>query len=550
MMSSNTPGLCLSERAKRCSIGPHPDKPGAGCRDPSRAIPSAGHKLPRVLGDQFAVSSRLVLGPWLPPGRSEWLPRPWQDTLRGGTVLTVCRKYNHRRADPLEKGEYEKLVAAFGKFGGSQAARREAAPIIAKYQAMGSGRWFACDCRPDLERPPVLLLREQTHVQRHTTGGWPEHAETCTFFRNPSEQHEVVGSFRRRLRRNGYRLLPAFRPDDGNAPPRPQAPKKASTSRRRSRLAALLMDVVDAAGLQTVAANGIRPTISDQFRHIRDAARRFGLDTGVRVDEFLCTHPDGLERLKTAIANSTQRWTRNRPHGVFIVRVKTVGLGHLMSVEGTRFDIRSKIAVFGEYDGDRRPLIPGADDARSPYLAIISVGQAVADGPIELVDAYVHPCVDDRDLMLIDSDLERQTLDEFRDLRSWLGRRKNIEITVEKPLFDIGAQPEGDENENGEYVVGDDTETRPRDVCIPDFIVRAAPVLPGGAGVIVVETMGFSGREYRDRKERIHPMMSTALDNAPVILHDFCEPTNYTQERRNNRFWTRARWTITGADNG
>jgi len=113
-------------------------------------------------------------------------------------------------------------------------------------------------------------------------------------------------------------------------------------------------------------------------------------------------------------------------------------------------------------------------------------------------------------------------------------------------LFDIGPEPP-DVNDDEDLADDDNPDVLPREVCIPDFIIRAEPV-PPGAAVVIVETMGFARREYRERKERIHPAMSTALNGAPVKLHDFHEPVGLSQVQRNDRFWKSIRWAITGPE--
>ena len=53
--------------------------------------------------------------------------------------------------------EDDLLRKAFGRYGGSFAARLDAIRVVARYQQHGSGKWLLCDCRPDAERPPALI---------------------------------------------------------------------------------------------------------------------------------------------------------------------------------------------------------------------------------------------------------------------------------------------------------------------------------------------------------------------------------------------------------
>ena len=70
-------------------------------------------------------------------------------------------------ADPVTPDEDHALRAAFGRYGGSATARMAAMPVVARYQTLGAGRWFLCDCRPGVERRPALIPVALTHIRRH-----------------------------------------------------------------------------------------------------------------------------------------------------------------------------------------------------------------------------------------------------------------------------------------------------------------------------------------------------------------------------------------------
>ena len=71
-----------------------------------------------------------------------------------------------------------------------------------------------------------------------------------------------------------------------------------------------------------------------------------------------------------------------------------------------------------------------------------------------------------------------------------------------------------------------------RPPCLPDFILRVQGE-PLGHPVVIVDTMGYADQAYRERKGRMHGIMSSALDGAPVVDHDFGQPEEMTQEERN-----------------
>jgi hypothetical protein len=135
--------------------------------------------------------------------------------------------------------------------------------------------------------------------------------------------------------------------------------------------------------------------------------------------------------------------------------------------------------------------------------------------------------------MLVDSDMERHTMERLLRIQRWLGAKRDLPVTIEKPMFDIGPPLEPGDN--------------PRPPCIPDFILRAGR--PGEAGrTVIAETMGFASDEYRARKERVHPLLSAALAAAPVVAHDFHLPADLAQERRDTAFCQTVRWALTGPE--
>jgi hypothetical protein len=272
----------------------------------------------------------------------------------------------------------------------------------------------------------------------------------------------------------------------------------------------------------------------DQVKAIWTVARAVEIDAGVRLPAFLCTSTAKLGAVLDRIAAApASRFPRSRPHGVLIARVEGGGGGALRTLAGETIPVRSRIAVFGERPGTAREA-PEERAARAPYLAACVLGRAAPDAPPEVLSAYLHPRVSEEHLMLIDSDLERQTLAQLRSVQAWLGKQKLACVSIEKPLFDIWPEDHGDAHSD------------PRPPCLPDFVVRAIGA-DAVARAAVIETMGFADVAYRERKERSHALMSLALGGAPVIMHDFHEPAGRLQKDRDGGFWRAARWRLAGA---
>ncbi len=178
--------------------------------------------------------------------------------------------------------------------------------------------------------------------------------------------------------------------------------------------------------------------------------------------------------------------------------------------------------------------------------------------------------------MPVDSNLERQTLALLLSLQDWLGKRRKVRVTIDKPVFDLGwssapgpAAVAGAASSDAEALLaradevhraslamlrdlgikhrpGGDEEAR--DPCLPDFILWAEADHRIQHRVVVVETMGFADDAYRDRKHRTHGLMSRILDGAPVVEHDFWSPADRPQAQRDRQFWLDARWMVTGPE--
>ncbi len=303
---------------------------------------------------------------------------------------------------------------------------------------------------------------------------------------------------------------------------------------RRPGIARLLARLMTDAGLQSIGLDWVCPPLVEQIKAIWTAARAVQIDAGVSLPAFLCTSPAKLGGLLDRIAaTSADRFPRSRPHGVLIARVEGAGGGALRTLAGDAVPVRGRIAVFGERPGTARET-PAERAARAPYLAACVLGRAAPDAPAEVLSAYLHPCVSERHLMLVDSDLERQTFLQLRGVQAWLGKQNLARVAIEQPLFDIWPEDQGK------------AEAEPRPPCVPDFVVRSVTE-DGAAHAAAIETMGFADAEYRARKARSHALMSRALGGAPVIMHDFHHPAEQSQADRDRVFWRAVRWRLAGA---
>ena len=175
-------------------------------------------------------------------------------------------------------------------------------------------------------------------------------------------------------------------------------------------------------------------------------------------------------------------------------------------MRGDPIKVAGEIAIFGERDG--RDERDAEVSARAPYLMMCLVGRRASRSRVEVLRAYLHPCMSERWLFPVDSTLERQTMMQLLALGRWFDFRCGVPLTIHKPLWDLArgpAAPQGAEVEAHEPI-------------IPDFIVETGEAAT--AKRVVVETMGYAEAAYRARKQRLRPEMER-LAGAPVVAHDF-----------------------------
>ena len=292
---------------------------------------------------------------------------------------------------------------------------------------------------------------------------------------------------------------------------------------------------MEGAGLATFHY-GQSLTVAEQFIALRQAARAVELETEMPVSSALCTYRPALaefcERI-AAIPCSAFRKTGN-PHGVFIGLARSTSRGAIEPLRGEAIEVAGEIAIFGERDGrDDR----GAAAARAPYLVACLVGRRAPRGRVDVLRAYMHPCMSAAWLFPVDSDLERQTMMQLVALGRWFDFRRGTPLTIHKPLWDLTLAA-GEVDASGDEV---------HEPIIPDFIVEAGE--GQAARRAVVETMGYAEEAYRARKRRLKPEMAR-LARAPVIEHDFHLPEGMPQKERDSAFWFACRDALVAPPSG
>jgi len=436
----------------------------------------------------------------------------------------------------LSVPEDQALRRAFGRYAEPE-DRAAGAAVIRRYQRVGAGCWFLCDCLGPKVVPPALVPVSEAHIRRHYEHPWPAHDLDCEFHRDAAEQRAITRSYVRLPEGKAVSLLASLGGDDSESTPRL---KSRSYGRRRGALATLLMQLIETAGLNRVAASGVVAPISDQYKALRAATAGIELDKGVQLSKCLCTYLPALPEFMLRIGQMPpgQFPKSGRPHGILIAVMGDASAGVLQPLRGDPVAVRGEIAIFGEREGHSRQSVKDRR-ARSPYLAICVVGRPAPRSPVEVLKAYLHPCISAGQLMPVDSNLERHTFQGMVQLRTWLFHKKGIGISIVKPLFDMSAR-------SGATELDSNTDT-PREPCIPDFLLEADRVPKGGKSLLVIETMGYADVQYRDRKQLTHTRMGLVTGHSPVIEHDFHFPFSQSQIERDRRFWLDCRWHITGS---
>ena len=212
-------------------------------------------------------------------------------------MLRLCRRGEVAGARALALEEDRALREAFGRFA-VPAARAAGTAVVQRYQHAGSGHWFSCDCLGLGVRPPVLVPVAEAHIRRHQDPPWPAHAEECDFYRDPDEQRLVTRSYGRPRRGDLVRLVGKLKAEET---PSSVELRSRSYSRGRGALATLLADLLVRAGLNRIGPDGSVPTIAEQFRVLRAAAREIPIERDVPLSEFLCTYAPALPELPAKV---------------------------------------------------------------------------------------------------------------------------------------------------------------------------------------------------------------------------------------------------------
>ncbi len=316
--------------------------------------------------------------------------------------------------------------------------------------------------------------------------------------------------------------MPPFVRREGNDQP---LAKSVSVARRRLGLANLLVEVLERSSIQKLdeySKNSDRRIFDEQIERIEEIAEQINLDDGQPMSNWFATSFAEYMRLRKRLDDELDDWRNGRPHGIYLdtfSRIVDTTLFHGETANTPYIQVDGHLYIYGGYEA-----------ARVPYLAICVVAKPSPGEKPRVIRAYAHPCLSRTNWALVDSALEKETLDQIIACKQYLNAF-GIEIGILKPLSDMGPR-----------------HVSERPVCIPDFVISAngPNVL---ASTVVVETMGYQTASYRNRKREMkkwfHQVGAVRDKITPVIKHDRNgESQPEAMARIDSEFWMTLRNTL------
>jgi hypothetical protein len=405
--------------------------------------------------------------------------------------LTAIEKFNHAakptQLHALPDDEAQALARVFGKARkgpATEAERTQAALVLQNLISLGA--WLACSCVTGADGPPVMYPRRggtgtATLVRNHDR---PAHAESCPFFRLPADRTESPSLLPRESMTGGFGLLKVVKVT-GEPKDKPPGPTVSTlrACKRVPTLARILFTVLERAKLNVIASSGPQ-NINAQYAALKRALAQFHFDAKrtIPLADFTETFTQlkDYTRLIARISKDHRQWPSPLlPHGFLIGVCHDIDKHSLVLRDGNKLPIAGRLVKPGENT-------PG------PYMCIVLVGRRSPEESFEALRAYVHPVESSANLMLVDSDLERQTLEFLRRQQWYQSTQIGEPFTIVKPLTDIAVKA-------GAQTVR------------PDFILKYASY------DLVVETMGYTDEAYLSRKTVTHALMS---EIGAVMKHD------------------------------
>lgn len=385
------------------------------------------------------------------------------------------------QADPVRRDQMEACLAVYASSDTDPGVRHVFADLAAHLR--DRQLWLACDCTGEAADPPMLHARRMPNGQATLVRmpGRRPHAASCPFHLDPGTGGPVRldPGLDGPLQDGAFGILKPIKASAG--PHGAREPRSgAAPGRRIPKLARVLFSILHGAGVLR-SEDGHVLLLPDQYAALRKTMAGLRLSPHLEhltVNAVTALHPSQIQSVVDRIKGHD--WGRElTPHGFLITPVQS-----FLDRELVAGSLKDPVTLTLATD----PIVPGRQ-TDGPYMGCFLIGPTSSlHHRFELLRGYLHPIVDRLWLCPVDSGLERSVVPLLRGQQAYWSKGHGVGSILEKPVFSI----------------------YPGEQVIPDFIYRHTD----SNGKVIVEVMGSTDPEYRERKSRTHSRMA---DWAPIV---------------------------------
>lgn len=386
--------------------------------------------------------------------------------------------------DPVWFGYIERFIKK------SALGTKEDALVVRKLQELAlQKRWLVCGCRGmHSTNSPVFFpkqvpngaIRKATMVHLYDR---PSHHPDCKLSRERPLSLGGISGLPRIKKVRGLAVLKAMGLGGfAVASYKHQPAERMSHAQKMPTLARVLFTVLEGASLNRIGI--VTKPISDQMKALSSYLDNQFLDSdkAVPAKPWFRLSFSHLDELKAKIVAGQAAFGKVQPQG-FVIDVvddhNPTGGEHVLTRLNQKYSFKGRL------------LVPGEGTA-GPWLAIALVALLPGQPSPQIYQAYLHPLAKLKSYVLVDSGLERKTLDLLKRML-WKFNNINKPFEIIKPLIDLKQDGQG---------------------VRPDFILEAK------GKRLIVETMGFKDEEYLNQKERMHELMRKLPRVVGLFAHD------------------------------
>lgn len=319
---------------------------------------------------------------------------------------------------------------------GSEADHRASVSLITT--ARQHYQWIACDClgaevAPPLTSPAYLSEAETYYLRRLTSR--PQHKRSCPFYLPyaPDRIRERPGDslFEIEFPKG---LFNAHKKAPEKLAQKPQDPEGDDRSRgvaipRLGRLMWMLLEAAHTNVIPGLPADG-KPDhgLRDEFSKIRRAAERFEIAPHVKLEDHLYFNVKQWEskRIQARLREAERKWPEGFAPQAFLLLEAHAISGNTIETGLGDIDVRNRIQHTGIIRAEVDP----------PFLVLAVIGEHNPREGYLPLRAYAQPVFKGNRFIPIDRHADRQLLEALVSFQYRM-RRKNVQVAIKRPLFDI-----------------------------------------------------------------------------------------------------------------